>query len=68
VQHPAVQRYHQGCNLRGHTKALATEQDISKARVPNLGEIGLLAEVERNVTHVHLDLCKCEHELVAALV
>jgi len=57
-----------GCNLRSHAKALAAEQDVSKPRFPDLGETGLLAEVERNVTHARLDLCEHECEVVVALV
>ena len=49
-------------------ETLATEEHVCETLVGELGEAGLLAEVERDVAHVRLDLAERERELVVRLV
>ena len=50
----------------GHT--MTAKEHVGQARVRQLGDAGLLAEVERDVLHVRLDLAERERELVVVLV
>lgn len=54
--------------VHGSREALAAEQDVRETRVRELREAGLLAEPERDVAHVRLDLAERERELMVLLV
>lgn len=54
--------------MDSHRHSLSTEDDIRYARVPQFGEPSLLAEIQGNVSHVRLDLCECDCELVMPFI
>lgn len=52
----------------GSSQPLPTKYDVRQARIADLWETGLLAEVEGDVAHVRLDLGEGEGELVMMFV
>lgn len=55
-------------NARRDGETVPTKKHICNAGVAQLWETALLAEVERDIAHVCLDLAERERELVATFV
>lgn len=55
-------------DVRGDGKAIAAKKDVGDTGVGELGQSGLLAEVECDVFHIGLNLTESESELVVGLV
>lgn len=51
-----------------HANTFTANRDIRQSRIREFGNSTLLLEVERNITHVRLDLTKVEGNIVGAVV
>ena len=54
--------------MSGDGETRSADEDVSQAGVRELKDSSLLAEIERDVFHVGLDLAKSEGELVMSLI